>query len=448
MYLSANKARQDTTAPPAPSTPSATGTTNGTGTTDTGTATGTGRGRVAGTVIALGTVSLVTDISSEMVTAVLPLYLVLGLGLSPLQFGFLDGLYNGITAFVRLAGGHIADRWRRHKLVAGSGYALSAVCKLALLPAGGSIPALSTALAADRIGKGIRTAPRDALISLSSDERHLGRAFGVHRAMDTTGAMIGPLLAFALLWATADAYDAVFVVSFCFGVLGVLLLIAFVPGRDELGALPGAPPAPAAKRPTATLRSTLRLLSLPPFRRILLAAALLSLVSVTDGFLYLVLQNRMRLDAAWFPLLPLGSATVYLLLAVPLGRAADRVGRRVPFLAGHLALLGAYAALLFPIGGWPLAGAVLLLHGTYYAATDGILMALAGPLVPPDRRAGGLALLQTGQATGRLFASVLFGAAWTAWGVSTALAAAAVALAAVFAAACFLIPAHAFRETP
>ncbi|MEU1026201.1 MFS transporter, partial [Streptomyces sp. NPDC005904] len=99
---------------------------------------GARRGRVAGPVLALGAVSLVTDISSEMVTAVLPLYFVLQLGLSPLQFGFLDGLYNGVTALVRLAGGYAADRGGRHKLVAGSGYALSALSRLGLLLAGGA----------------------------------------------------------------------------------------------------------------------------------------------------------------------------------------------------------------------------------------------------------------------------------------------------------------------
>ncbi|MFD5347614.1 MFS transporter [Streptomyces anulatus] len=393
-----------------------------------------GRRRLTGTVVALGTVSLVTDISSEMVTAVLPLYLVLGLGLSPLQFGFLDGLYNGVTAFVRLAGGHAADRWQRHKLVAGSGYALSAVCKLGLLLAGGSTPALSAALAADRVGKGVRTAPRDALISLSCDERDLGRAFGVHRAMDTTGAMLGPLVAFAVLWATVDAYDAVFVVSFCFGLLGVLILFAVVPGRESL---PARPPGRAAP----TLRETLRLFRVPAFRRILLAATALGLVGVGDGFLYLVLQKRLALDVEYFPLLPLGSAAVYLLLAVPLGRAADRIGRRIPYLLGHVALLGVYVALFSPVAGWPLTILVLVLHGTFYAATDGVLMALGGPVVPADRRAGGMALLQTGQSLGRLFASVGFGAVWTLWGMDNALVLAAAGLGAVLVLACVLLPA-------
>ncbi|MEU9112844.1 MFS transporter, partial [Streptomyces sp. NPDC048483] len=148
------------------------------------TATKVTRGRVGGPVLALGAVSLVTDISSEMVTAVLPLYFVLQLGLSPLQFGFLDGLYNGVTALVRLLGGHAADRGGRHKLVAGAGYALSALSRLGLLLAGGGTAGIGASLAADRIGKGVRTAPRDALISLSAPPDALGRAFGTaHRPL-------------------------------------------------------------------------------------------------------------------------------------------------------------------------------------------------------------------------------------------------------------------------
>ncbi|MFD7668447.1 MFS transporter [Streptomyces sp. NPDC059788] len=392
------------------------------------------RGRVAGPVLALGTVSLVTDISSEMVTAVLPLYFVLQLGLSPLQFGFLDGLYNGVTALVRLVGGHAADRGGRHKLVAGTGYALSALSRLGLLLAGGGTAGISAAIAADRIGKGVRTAPRDALISLSSPPDTLGRAFGVHRAMDTTGALLGPLAAFALLWATADAYDAVFVVSFCVGLLGVLLLVAFVPGRAALGPVAAAagPRAPLRARITEPLRDA-------AFRRIMLAAALLGAATIGDSFVYLLLQRQLDFAVRWFPLLPLGTAAVYLLLAVPAGRLGDRIGRRVPFLLGHVALLAAYVLLAVGDGTVLLAG-VLLLVGVFYAATDGVLMALAGPALPAARRASGMALLQTGQALSRLLAAAGFGAAWTLWGSGPALVAAVVVLSAALAGAVALLP--------
>ncbi|MFI6469716.1 MFS transporter [Streptomyces sp. NPDC050516] len=409
MYL-ATTGRRD--APP----PSATG--------------GPGR-RVPATVLALGTVSLVTDVSSEMVTAVLPLYLVVGLGLSPLQFGFLDGLFNGAAAVVRLLGGHAADRGGRHKRVAGLGYALSACSRLGLLLAGGATGQIAAALAVDRVGKGIRTAPRDALITLSSPPHLLGRAFGVHRAMDTTGALLGPLAAFALLWATADAYDAVFVVSFCTGLLGVLLLVLYVPAQ----AAPTKSSTPHPVKPLGALRSA-------AFRRILCAAALLGAATVGDSFVYLLLQHGLDIPVGWFPLLPLGSAAAYLLLAVPAGRIADRVGRRLPFLYGHVALLGVYALLLAPAGGPALliVAPVLILLGVFYAATDGVLMALAAPSLPDGGRAGGLALLQTAQALTRLLGTAGFGAAWTVWGPGPALWMAAASLLVSLAGGWALLP--------
>lgn len=416
MYLAATGRRSsERDVPPAP-----------------GTAPGAGR-RVPGAVFALGAVSLVTDISSEMVTAVLPLYFVLGLGLSPLQFGFLDGLFNGATAVVRLIGGHAADRGGRHKRVAGIGYALSALSRLGLLLAGGATGGIAAALTADRIGKGIRTAPRDALITLSSPPDALGRAFGVHRAMDTTGALLGPLAAFALLWAAADAYDAVFVVSFCTGLLGVLLLVVLVPSVSQPQPQPPQPPTPRTCGLFEPLRS-------PAFRRILGAAALLGTATIGDAFIYLLLQHRLEVGVSWFPLLPLGAAAVYLLLAVPAGRIADRVGRRLPFLYGNGALLVAYVLLLGPVGGPFLLGSVLLLLGVFYAATEGVLMALAGPVLPAARRASGLALLQTGQAVARLIAAAGFGAAWTVWGPRPAPAVAAVVLAAALAGAWAVLP--------
>ncbi|MFD3466353.1 MFS transporter [Streptomyces sp. NPDC058682] len=396
------------------------------------------RRRVPAAVLALGAVSLVTDISSEMVTAVLPLYLVLGLGLTPLQFGFLDGMFHGATALVRLLGGRLADRRGHHKRVAGAGYLLSALSRLGLLLAGGATGAIAAALAADRLGKGIRTAPRDALISLSGPPESLGRSFGVHRAMDTTGALLGPLAAFAVLGATADAYDAVFAVSFCTGLLGVLLLVVYVPAAPGPAAGPTSAP-PARTRPPR--RSVLRD---PVFRRVLCASALLGATTIGDAFLYLLLLRGLDLPPALFTLLPLGAAAVYLLLAVPVGRladrTADRTGRRTAFLLGHCALLGAYALLLAPVSPPTVVG-VLALLGLFYAATDGVLMALAAPALPEAGRAGGLAVLQTGQALARLLGAAGFGAAWTLWGQRPALWAAALALAGALAAASRILPA-------
>ncbi|WP_317442989.1 MFS transporter [Streptomyces collinus] len=384
------------------------------------------RAAIAPTVLALGTVSLVTDVSSEMVTAVLPLYLVTGLGLSPLGFGLLDGVYNGFSALVRLAGGHLADRGGgRHKWVAGLGYGVSALCKPLLLVAHSLTP-IGLVLAADRTGKGLRTAPRDALISLSSTPEGRGRAFGVHRAMDTAGALFGPLVAFLILRATVDGYDAVFTVSFCVAVSGVLVLVLFVPGGRRQ--VPDGGAGEGGERPT--LRAAVGLLRRRDLRRITVCALLLGLATVSDSFVYLLLQRRLGVPDRWFALLPLGTAAAFLLLAVPLGRLADRVGRWAVFLGGHAALLLAYALLLTSWHGTPLPYVVLALHGGFYAATDGVLMAVASEGVPAALRSSGLAVVQTGQALARFACSLLFGAAWTVWGDRAALAGATVALAA------------------
>ncbi|MEU7638239.1 MFS transporter [Streptomyces sp. NPDC039016] len=384
------------------------------------------RPAVPGTVLALGAVSLITDVSAEMITAVLPLYVVTALGLSPLGFGLLDGINNGVGALVRLAGGHLSDGGgRRHKVVAGIGYGLSAVCKPLLLIAQG-LPAIGAVLAVDRAGKGLRTAPRDAMISLATRPEHRGRAFGVHRAMDTAGALFGPLAAFAVLRIAVDGYDAVFTVSACVAALGVLVLVLFVPARPAVAA-PAAGTAPAPARPA--LRDSLALLRRPGLRRLTLCAALLGLTTVSDAFLYLLLQRELGVPADLFPLLPLGTAATFLLLAVPLGALADRAGRRRLFLAGHAALLLAYGLVLSPLRGPATVLAVLVLHGAFYAATDGVLAAATAGAVPEKHLGAGQALVGTGQALARFVCSLAFGAAWSLWDGRAALAVAAGALA-------------------
>ncbi|WP_197537270.1 MFS transporter [Frankia alni] len=427
------------------------------------------RRAVPATVLVLGAVSLITDVSAEMVTAVLPLYLVTGLGLSPLGFGLLDGIYNGASALVRLVGGHLADRGRRHKAMAALGYGLSALCKPALLIAH-SLAGIGAVLAVDRTGKGLRTAPRDAMISLAAPPEAQGRSFGVHRAMDTAGALLGPVVAVVVMHAAADGFDAVFTVSFCVAATGVVVLLLFVPGRvsqpepagsERAGSGPtgsgptesGATEGGRGEQAVVSLRAAVRLLGDRALRRLALCALLLGLATVSDSFLYLILQRDLNLSGAWFPLLPLGTSASFLLLAVPLGRAADRFGRWRVFLAGHGGLLAAYGLLLASVGGTVAGGrvaggtavgvVVLVLHGAFYAATDGVLMAAAAGSVPAGLRSSGLALVQTGQVGARFACSLLFGAAWTAWGDRSALAAATVALAACTAAAVALRPGRA-----
>jgi len=364
-------------------------------------------------VFFLGLTSLVTDISSEMVTATLPLYLLLTLRLAPLQFGLIDGLNQGASVLVRVASGLIADRWRRVKEVATAGYAFSAVCRIGLLLVGRSWLGLSGVVLLDRIGKGIRTSPRDAMIAASVPSEKLGTAFGVHRAMDTAGAMLGPLLATALLVAAPGAYDAVFIVSFCFAIVGVAVI----------GLLVESPAAadPAADSPPVSSQIVRQLLGRQNFRALVLISSGLALTTLSDSFIFLTLQRRFDFSLSLFPLLYVGTALVYMVLAIPIGRMADRLGRRYVFLAGYAFLAVVYGLLLLPNVPQALSVGILLLQGVYYAATDGVLTALASAMLPEQSRTTGLAILTTGTGLARLLASLGYGALWTYLGPNQAL---------------------------
>jgi MFS family permease len=364
----------------------------------------------------LGVNSLLTDVSSESVNSVLPLYLRSVMGMSPQAYGIFEGVYQGMSTLLRIVGGKVADRTQKHKEVAGAGYALSAATKIGLL-ASTTVAPTTAALFVDRIGKGIRTAPRDALISLSSPPEKLGASFGVHRALDMVGALLGPILAFALLKYNPGAYDSVFVVSLCVAVLGLGVICFFVrnptrPAADGLAAA-ASPAAPAGRQ----------LMANKTFRRILLAGALLSLMTVSDAFIYLVWEQKTTMDSTAFPLLFVGTALSYLLLAIPLGRLADRIGRAPVFIAGHVMLIGCYLVLRAAGAGsgFLTIAAVLGLLGMYYAATDGVLMAMASAVIPEGLRSSGLAWLTTATVLAKLGASSLFGKMYQWYGPTQAL---------------------------
>ncbi len=390
------------------------------------------RAGVGRTVILLGVVSLLTDISSEMVATVLPLYLVYNVGLTPLQFGVVDGIYQGGAALVRVASGFFADRTRRHKEVALAGYGLSALCRPLLIAFGSVWGALAAVVFLDRTGKGIRTAPRDALISLSTKPERLGTAFGIHRALDTTGAMLGPLFAFGLLVLVPQGFNSVFVVSFVFAILGVAMLALFVrnPPREA---------SAKTQQPTVTVAAAARLMGRGPFARLVVAASLIALFTISDGFVYLALQQRVDFDTGFFPLLYVATALVYMLLAVPVGVLGDRIGRVRVFLGGCIALLSVYGVLLTDLDGLGMVGLALALFGLYYAATDGVLAAIASALLPADLRATGLSAVTAVSGITRLVASIVFGALWTATDVHTAVVFYAVGLTAVLPVVAILI---------
>ncbi|MFC7480047.1 MFS transporter [Luedemannella flava] len=250
------------------------------------------------------------------------------------------------------------------------------------------------------------------MIAAASPPDALGRNFGVHRALDTVGATIGPLAAFGLLLFVADGYDAIFVVSFAVAVAGVAVLVLLVPGRR----------ARRRQGPrTVTARGVLRQLASPAVRRPVAAAGLLGLVTIGDGFLYLALQDRDNLAARYFPLLYVGTNIAYLALAVPLGRLADRIGRARVFVGGQLALVAVYLVASGPLSGLGTTVVALALLGTYYAATDGVLPALVSRVAPETGRASAIAAAQTAVVLARFVASLGFGWLWMTIGLQHAL---------------------------
>lgn len=364
-----------------------------------------GKPAVSSTVWFLGWTSLLTDVSSEMVNGILPLYLVSYLRLSPLQFGIIDGLYQGMSAVLRLVGGYLADRFGRYKETAAAGYAMSAICRLGLLVPAASWTFLASVIALDRTGKGLRTAPRDAMITLTSTPANLATSFGVHRSMDAAGALAGPLIAFLILAAMPDRFDIVFVVSFCIALVGLSVLLVFVDGRN-IGTL--QPP----QRPTLAgiVRS---LVGQPNFVLLTIAAVALSVATMSDAFIFLTLQQRLQFAPSVFPLLYVSTSLVFAAFAAPAGRLADRFGTRRVFLSGYLALGVVYVLLLVPGAGAFSAIAGIVALGAYYAATDGVLMAIAGRLLPAAHCASGLALLATMTSLARFLSSVTVGWMWT-----------------------------------
>jgi MFS family permease len=202
------------------------------------------------------------------------------------------------------------------------------------------------------------------------------------------------------------SYDSVFVTSFAIAVIGLAVLVLFAP--DVRWTADGA--ARASLRGLGGLLRDRRLLL------VTIVAGVLGLVTVSDGFVYLTLQKKLAAAAEVFPLFALGTAVVYLALAIPLGRLADRIGRRTVFVGGHVGLLGSYLLLLAPVPAAVACVGALALFGAYYAATDGVLSATAAELLPAHLRTSGLALVQTAVAGGRLLSSLLFGLAWTLLG--------------------------------
>ena len=355
----------------------------------------------------LGLTSLLTDMSSEMVVAVLPVYALYFLHVTPATFGVIDGLQQGGASLVKLLSGFATDRTGRYKAIAAGGYTASLLSRLGLVMAGPAASWLTPLIALDRIGKGIRTAPRDALISLSVARTQLGAAFGVHRTLDTIGALLGPLLGFAILLQFRDGYDVVFVISVALAAIAVAVLVTFVRTPAHVTS------EPSIERPSMPADAR--------FTRVAASAAVLGLATVSDSFIYLSLQRVLGFPVEYLPLLYVATPGVYLSLATPAGRVADRFGATRVIIVGYLAMLVLYLTLGSSLPAIVVGVGAVVLLGIFYAATDGVFAALASATLPPERRAAGLAAVSTANDVGRMFASVLFGWLWSTGATTDAL---------------------------
>jgi MFS family permease len=369
-------------------------------------------------VIALGVVSLLTDVSSEMIVPVMPLFITGILGASLANLGLIEGVAESTASVLRIGSGWLSDRIGRRKPFLMFGYGLSAVAKAALAWAGSWAAVLALRFS-DRVGKGLRNPPRDALIADSVDRSALGRAFGFHRALDTLGAAIGPLVAFLLLGAFPGQYRRIFIASAIPAALSILTLALFV----------RAPRATVAARPRA-MGLAFRGFR-PAFYRFLLVAGVFSLANSSTAFLLLLANGAGRFTAPQVTLIYFGYNLLYALLSWPIGILSDRIGRRPMLLGAYLLFAALYAMLAWRAGpATVIAGFALL--GLHSALLEGSQRSLVGDLVPDAMRGTGFGLYYTVVGAALLPASWVAGVLWDRFGARAMLATDA-ALAAVAA---------------
>lgn len=350
-------------------------------------------------VWALGFVSLLMDVSSEIIHALLPVYLVTAMGASMVVVGLIEGIAEATASIVKVFSGALSDWMGKRKLLAVIGYGLAA-CTKPIFPLAGSVGWLVLARFFDRVGKGIRGAPRDALIADVVPPHLRGASFGLRQSLDTVGAFVGPALAIALMWLTADNFRVVFWVAAIPAFLSVALLIFVV-----------AEPARAASRDPKWPLSVAQLKRLgPAYWQIAAIGTVFSLARFSEAFLILRAQ-AVGVTVMLVPLVLVLMNVAYALSAYPAGALSDRIDRVTVLKIGFALLVAADLVLAFTTG---LAGIVagVALWGLHMGLTQGLLSAMVADTAPQELRgtAYGVFHLLTGLAL--LAASVLAGALW------------------------------------
>jgi MFS family permease len=388
--------------------------------------------------VALGLVSLFTDISSEMLVYVIPLFLANVLLAPVAVIGLIEGVAESTASILKLISGAVSDRIGRRRLLVGIGYGTSTAAKLLYLVAT-AWPVVLIGRVGDRFGKGIRTSPRDALIADSTAPEYRGVAFGLHRAMDTTGAFAGVLVAAAVIWAmegdatrlTGDAFRVLVLLALVPGLLAVVTIVVGV--RDvrrapagpaasagataEPAASPAAATAAVSAAPVGLVRRTVGSVAewrrfSRPFWLFMLANALFTLGNSSDAFLALRSQNLgLTLLALLLTIVAFNATNA--IVAWPAGALSDRIGRR-----GLIALAWLVYAICY--AGFAVATSAIwvvplwVAYGTYYALSEGVGKALVADLAPTELRATAFGILNAVQGAMILPASLVAGILWSA----------------------------------
>lgn len=362
------------------------------------------------TVVVLGLVSLLNDAASEMITPLLPIFLTATLGAGPAVVGLVEGIAEATASILKLVSGRLADRGVRAKSLVLGGYGLSNIAR-PLIGLAGAWSAVLLLRFLDRVGKGLRTAPRDALIAAAAAPELRGRAFGFHRSMDHAGAVVGPLLAFVLLSRQVEL-GHVFLASVVPGIL-VLLLLAFGVPRGEKFVPPVR--APFAWRALH-----------PRLRAMIIAAGWLALASVPEVFVVLWAAQA-GLEVRWVPLVWAAASLAKMLIALPAGILSDRLGRTPVLLGGW----GARVAVLVLLAALPrppafVVWALFVAYAATLAITEPAERSLIGDHASEHERGTAYGLYHLASGLLVLPGALIFGTLWQGWGSSVAFAAAAV----------------------
>jgi MFS family permease len=349
----------------------------------------------------LGWVSFATDMSSEMIYPLLPLFLTRVLGAGAMSLGVIEGVAEAANSMLKIAAGRVADRTGAPRRIVLAGYALSGAVRPLIALASSWTHVLGLRFI-DRLGKGIRGAPRDAMLAHFSPLSIRGRAFGFHRAMDHAGAVLGPLIASAFLFFYPDEYRTLFALAIIPGIAVVLILLRVPDARPR-----GRGPLDVLQLPDEGASATLS----KPFVRAIIVIFLFSLGNASDAFL-LLRMTELGIAAFWIPLLWSALHVVKVGASLVGGELSDRLGRRTLIAAGWIVYALVYAG--FGLVDSPAAVITLfLLYGLYFGLTEGVEKAWVADLAPVAARGTAFGIYNAALGLGSLLASLMFGLIWT-----------------------------------